>query len=68
MSVSLWRWTKACDTQPCVGDCDHCSFDSTWCEKCKFYVEDGDFCGHPLLDKDLDGGCEWHESIEGESL
>ena len=68
MSVSKWRWTKACDSQPCVGDCDHCSFDSTWCERCKYYVEDKDICGHPLLDKDLDGGCEWHETIEGESL
>lgn len=24
MSVSLYRWTEACDGQPCVGDCDLC--------------------------------------------
>lgn len=24
MSVSLYRWTEACDGQPCVGDCDKC--------------------------------------------
>ena len=22
-----WRWTEACDSQPCPGDCDFCSFD-----------------------------------------
>lgn len=25
MSVSLWRWTKDCDSHPCCGDCDNCS-------------------------------------------
>lgn len=27
MSVSLWRWTEACDGQPCPGDCDHCDIE-----------------------------------------
>lgn len=26
MSCSLWRWTERCDCQPCVGDCDLCSY------------------------------------------
>jgi len=24
MSCSLYRWTEACDGQPCPGDCDVC--------------------------------------------
>lgn len=24
MSVSLYRWTEACDAGPCPGDCDCC--------------------------------------------
>ena len=24
MSVSLWRWTEACEGQPCPGDCNLC--------------------------------------------
>lgn len=24
MSVSKYRWTEACDTGFCPGDCDHC--------------------------------------------
>lgn len=24
MSVSLWRWTEACEGTPCPGDCDLC--------------------------------------------
>lgn len=24
MSVSLYRWTEACDGKPCPGDCDMC--------------------------------------------
>lgn len=27
MSCSLWRWTEACDGQPCPGDCDICDYD-----------------------------------------
>lgn len=27
MSVSLWRWTEACDGQPCPGDCDNCDYE-----------------------------------------
>lgn len=27
MSVSLWRWTEACDARSCPGDCDECGFD-----------------------------------------
>ena len=25
MSVDLYRWTEACDGQPCPGDCDLCT-------------------------------------------
>ena len=25
MSVSLWRWTEACDEDYCPGDCDNCN-------------------------------------------
>ena len=28
MSVSKYRWTPACDGQPCVGDCDLCRVDN----------------------------------------
>lgn len=28
MSCSLWRWTEACEGQPCPGDCDLCSFEA----------------------------------------
>lgn len=24
MSVSLWRWSEACEGKPCCGDCDEC--------------------------------------------
>lgn len=27
MSVSLWRWTPACDGIACPGDCDLCSYE-----------------------------------------
>lgn len=62
MSCSLWRWTKKCDGQPCVGDCDMCSFDSSLCSDCKYLVEDKSICGHPLLDEDLNDECEWYET------
>ena len=28
MSASKYRWTPACDGQPCVGDCDLCRVDN----------------------------------------
>ena len=27
MSVSKWRYTEECNGRPCLGDCDHCSFE-----------------------------------------
>ena len=32
MGVSLWRWTKVCDTHMCIGDCDRCSYDNVLSE------------------------------------
>ena len=26
MSVNRWRYTEACDSQPCPGDCDECGY------------------------------------------
>lgn len=28
MSVSLYRWTEACEGKPCPGDCDECGFET----------------------------------------
>lgn len=42
MSVSLYRYTEACDGQPCVRDCDKCNFnlmsDDRSCPNC-YYVD-----------------------------
>lgn len=27
MSVSLYRWTEACEGRPCPGDCDLCAWE-----------------------------------------
>lgn len=30
MSCSKWRWTQACDSVACVGDCDLCEYDGNF--------------------------------------
>lgn len=41
MSVSLWRYTEACDHRPCVGDCDLCGYDDE-----PVWAEPFDLCGY----------------------
>lgn len=64
MSCSKWRWTKACDGRPCPGDCDLCGFEGDICQSCKYYIEEKEVCGHPLLDGGLAGDCEYFEEAE----
>lgn len=37
MSVSLWDWRPVCDTRPCPGDCDLCSYEDEY----TIYEENG---------------------------
>ena len=27
MSVSKWNWSEVCDSRPCPGDCDNCTYE-----------------------------------------
>ena len=42
MSVSKWKWTEACDSKPCCGNCDECSEDEE--------MTDITYCGKPDCD------------------
>lgn len=37
MSCDKWAWTPICDTRPCPGDCDYCSYEDEY----TIYAESG---------------------------
>lgn len=41
MSVFRWRFTEACDSLICCGNCDECEYEfDDECEDCKIEIEE----------------------------
>lgn len=41
MSADKWNWTPICDTRPCPGDCDLCSYEDDYEDEYTIYEENG---------------------------